>query len=94
MWYKIIDNLSRLADLSIYLPAVIQVSVFILWIYIIRKSKTPYKRSLGLSFFLLLISVLALVLTMTSAAKVIGEYAFMFLGVGIIQIFLTKQEDS
>lgn len=90
----VIDNLSRLENLSTYIPSVIQLSILLFWVFIIRRSKTPYSSSLALSLFLLLISVVMLLLTFTSVAKTLSEYSFLFLGAGIIQMLFMKYNDS
>lgn len=90
MLNAIIDNLSRLEVLSRYIPSVIQIGVILFWIFVTRKSKNGYKISFIISLFLLLLSIAPLVLTYTSVAGVIGEYAFLFLGIGIIQILISK----
>lgn len=87
----IIDNLSRLDILSQYIPSAIQIGVILFWIFIIRKSKKGYKISLVISLFLLLSSMVVLALTFTSVAGIIGEYAFLFLGIGIVQMLITKE---
>lgn len=91
----IIDNLSRLEE-SQYI-AVLQIGLILIWIFVTRKSKngykislTGYKISLTISLFLLLVSMAVLALTLTSVAKVLSEYAFLFLGIGIIQILVSK----
>ncbi len=90
----VIDNLSRLEDFSRYIPSIIQLFIFILWIFIIRVSKAKYQTSLNLSIFLLMISVLAYLFNIIFLARTSAEYAFMLLGVGIIQIVFTKNGDS
>lgn len=90
----IFDNLSRLEDLSGHIPSIIQFFILILWIFIIRISKARYQTSIGLSLFLLIISLVAQLLTITFLARTIAEYSFMFLGVGILQIVFMKQDKT
>lgn len=93
MFNTVIDNLSRLENLSIYIPSVIQLFILILWIFIIRISKASYKTSVGLSLFVLVISLLFQLITITFLAQILAEYSFMFLGVGILQMFFSKEDD-
>lgn len=86
----VIDDLSRLEVLSQYIPAIIQIAVILFWMFVTRRSKSGYKISLTISLFLLLLSMIVLVLTFASIAGVIGEYAFLFLGAGIIQMLISK----
>lgn len=86
----IIDNLSRLEVLSRHLSSVIQIGIILLWIFLTRKSKNGYKTSSLISFFLLLLAIVVLALNFTPLAKTIGEYAFLFLGIGIIQMLIAK----
>lgn len=88
----LIDNLSRLENLSSYIPSIIQLLIFVLWIFIIRVSKAKYQTSVGWSLFLLLVSIVAQLFTLTFLAQMVAEYSFMFLGIGIIQ--LTVFSDS
>ncbi len=92
MLNTIIDNLSRLEDLNIYIPSLIQLGVLIFWIFIIRISKASYRTSVGLSLFMLFLSLLFKLITIAFLAQTLAEYAFMFLGVGIIQIVFSKEE--
>lgn len=86
----IIDNLSRLEILSQYIPSIIQIGVVLFWIFVTRRSKNGYKTSLSISLFLLLLAIVVLVLNFTHLAKIIGEYAFLFLGIGILQMLISK----
>lgn len=86
----IIDNLFRLDILSKYIPSAIQIGVLLFWIFVTRRSKNGYKTSFGISLFLLSLSMVVSILTFTSVAGVIGEYAFLFLGAGIIQMLISK----
>lgn len=90
----IIDNLSRLENFINYLPSIIQIFIFIIWIIIIRSSKAKYKTSLGWSLFLLILSMVAQLLTLISVAQIIAGYSFMLLGVGVIQMVFTKNNDG
>lgn len=90
----IIDNLSRIEILSKFVPTIIQIIIVSLWILTTRKTKAPYRNSLALALFLLSVSIISLVLTLTTLARITGEYAFIFLGVGILQIVFTKNDDS
>lgn len=90
----IFDNLSRFENLSTYIPSLIQLLILIIWIFIIRISKAQYQTSIGLSLFLLLVSLIAQLLTITFLAQTVAEYAFMFLGVGILQLFFMKQDET
>ena len=89
----IIDNLFRLEFLSQYIPSVIQIGVSLFWIFVTRRSKNGYKISLSISLFLLLLSMGVLVFTFNSVAVVIGEYAFVFLGIGTVQMLISKDSD-
>lgn len=86
----IIDNLYRLESLGQYIPSVIQIGGILFWIFVTRKSKNGYKISLIISLSLLLVSIAVLVFNLTAVAKVIGEYAFLFLGVGTVQMLISK----
>lgn len=86
----VIDNLSRGEDLIGYIPLVIQVSILLLWIYIIRRSKVRYETSLIISLFLLFLSIITMLLNQTFIAGVLGEYTFLFMTVGIIQTIFAK----
>lgn len=90
----VIDNLSRLEDLNSYIPSVIQLFILVLWIFIIRSSKAKYKTSLCLSLFLLAIAILTQLFNIIFLARISAEYAFMFLGVGILQIVFAKNDNS
>jgi len=82
---RVIDNLSRLESLTPHIPSIIQIMIFLLWIGIIRKSKIGYKTSLIISLFLLSLSGMALLINLNSLSGTLSEYAFLFLGIGIIQ---------
>ncbi len=86
MLNAVIDNLSRLENLSDNIPSVVQLIILLLWVYIIRRSKVRYQTSIGWSLFLLLLSIIAQVLTLKFIAQTLAEYAFIFLGVGILQL--------
>lgn len=93
MLNTIIDNLSRFEDLSIHIPSIIQLFILILWIFFLRVSKIKYQASVGWSLFLLLISIIAQLFTLTTIAYIVAEYSFMLLGVGIIQIVFTRDDN-
>lgn len=86
----IIDNLSRFEVLSQYIPSAIQIGVSLFWIFVTRRSKNGYKTSLIISLFLFLLSIVVLTLNFTFLAKIIGEYAFLFLGIGTAQMLISK----
>lgn len=90
----LIDNLSRLENLSSYVPYIIQLIFFVLWIFIIRASKAKYQASIKWSLLILLVSIIAQLFTLITLAKTLAEYSFMILGVGIAQIVLTKNDNS
>lgn len=90
----VLDNLSRLEVLAGYIPSLIQVSILLVWIYIIRRSKLRYQTSFVISLFLLFLSIIALLLNQISVAGVLGEYTFLFLAVGVIQTLLVKVNDD
>ena len=89
---RLLDTIFSLENLGSYVNNIIQVLIALIWIYITRKSKSGHKSSLFITLFLLALSVLMLVLTLTTAAAFLAEYAFIFLGVGILQ--LTVHSDS
>ncbi len=83
---RLITTILTIDNLSSHVNNIIQVLIVLIWLYIFRKSKTGYKSSLFISLFFLLLSILMLVLTLTTAAAFTAEYAFVFLGVGILQL--------
>ncbi len=82
----VIDNLSRLEDLKGYIPSIIQLFILIYWIFIIRVSKVKYQTSLSLSLVLLTVSIVSQLFNFIFLARTMAEYAFISLGVGIIQL--------
>ena len=94
MLNRIFDYLFLLEGLNNYISSVIQIILLIFWIFIIRVSKVKYKTSLGLSLCLIAVSMIGQIFNIIPLAKTAGEYAFIFLGVGILQIVFTKNDDS
>ena len=94
MFDALVDNLSRLENLNIYVPSLIQLSILIIWIIVLRVTKSRYQASLRWSLVILIIAILAQLFTLTSLARTLAEYSFMLMGVGIIQIVFTKNEHS
>lgn len=92
MLEKIIDNLLALGEINNFVSLIAQLIFLIFWIIIIRVSKWKYQTSLGLSLFLLFISMVTQLLNITSFSRGVAEYAFILLGVGILQIFFTKND--
>lgn len=92
MFNEIIDNLSRLEILTGYIPSLIQLVVLIAWIILVRVSKVKYRASLNLSLFLLGIAMLTQLINNSLLSKTISEYSFIFLTVGIVQMFFAKED--
>lgn len=90
----LIDNLSWLESLRSYIPSVIQAIICLIWIFIIRITGIKYQTSLIISLFLLILSILVLMLNQVSTAGILGEYAFLFLSIGIVQSIFSKTENA
>ena len=88
---KVIDNLYQLEGLNNFMPSVIQIVVVLSWIFIIMRSKFSYKSSLSVALFLLFFSIPAYIINLIPVATVLGQYSFLFLSIGTVQIILTKE---
>ena len=94
MLNAIINNLTRLQYLDFHVPLLIQTAVVVLWVYIlVLKLKLGYQLAIYLSLLLLMGAFICTLLQLTSWAGLMGEYAFLFLGVGAVQMFLTTEVD-
>lgn len=95
-------SFNRIIDLSLLqienfignIPALLYFVVFLMWIFIVWKSKLPYQVSLKISAFLIVLSTIVLVFTLTTVAVTAGQYAFLFLGIGIIQLLFAKDSQD
>lgn len=85
------DNLSRLEELYPYLPTAAQILIASFWFVIVKVARINYQISLGLSLCLLSFSLLLYLTNVASLAGVLGEYAFLFLMTGVIQMLIFKQ---
>lgn len=91
---RLIANILADNNLGNHINNIIQVLIVLIWIYITRKSKAGYKRSISISLLLLVLSILMLLFTLTPTAAFIAEYSFIFLSIGILQIIFTKQDKT
>lgn len=91
MLNAITDNLSRFEVLNIYIPSFIQLVTLIFWIFILKLSKAKYQVSIGLSLLLFLLFILAQLFMITFLARILAEYIFLFLGIGVFQMFISKE---
>lgn len=88
---RLIDNILALDNLNKYAATIVQVLVVFIWFFITGKLKNSYRAALVISLTLISFSVIAYMVTFTEIAGIIGEYAFLFLGIGIIQSFFAKE---
>lgn len=73
------------------IPSIIEITISLIWVFIIWKYKISYQTSLKISLGLLLLSVLTFILAGSVIAGFVGEYILLFLGIGIIQAIATKE---
>lgn len=71
------------------IPALIQLIFTIGLIFFIRAFKMKYQTLLTMSLTLIFLSIFTMIFTLNSLANVIGEYAFIFLGIGIIKLIFS-----
>lgn len=86
----LIDKLFIAEKIGSYFVLIIQILMIIVWVFLTRKSNKKHKMSFVISLSLLLISILLFILTFKPVAYTISEYAFLFLGIGIIQSIFSE----
>lgn len=73
MFEALMDNLSRLENLNSYIPSLVQLGILIIWIVILRVTKSRYQASLRWSFVILIIAIIAQLFTLVSVARTLAE---------------------
>lgn len=90
----LIDNLSRLEDFAFLIPSLVQLSAVTLWIIIIKTLHFRYHSSIILSLILLSAAAVLSMLSLFQLAGGVGEYAFIFLIVGTVQMIFSNGMES